>query len=155
MLTQGTSMTSKHTTRQDLLPEEANAPEPPNICKGRDRAVVLTRHGGNPLTGACPSCGSTVTVKVDTLYNRQTGSCPACRQSLAYLAPDGTYSTDVVHPSPNIWRIDLRHYCTQCRYEIPYCQCTPRIPVPDNYAEKSRHHWERQRSFEDDPQRKT
>ena len=142
MLTEGTSMNPKHTTPQDLLLEEAHAPESHDIHKGRDRAVVLTCYRGNPLTGACPSCGGTVTVKVDALYNRITGSCPACHQSLAYLAPDGVYRTNVVHPAPNVWRIDLKHYCAQCRYEIPYCQCEPRLPVPDNYAEKSRHHWE-------------
>ena len=134
---------------QDRHPEE----EPPSlnhpIFKELDRAVKLHRNAEYQLEGPCPSCGGTVTVSVDTLYSTKRGSCPTCHQSLAYHAPDGTYRTDVVHPSDDVRRIDIRHYCVQCRYEIPFCQCAPPVEVPDNYAEKSRHHWERPRNFEE------
>ena len=117
------------------------------IHKDFARAVEMHRNRLARLEGPCPSCGSTVTVSVDTLYDRRTGGCPTCSQKVAYLAPDGTYRTNATHPSPNVWRIDIRHYCRRCRYEIPFCQCTPSAPVPDDYENESRHPWERPRDL--------
>lgn len=117
------------------------------VSRGLDRAVALARNGDCLQEGPCPSCGETVTVSVDTLYDRKTGRCESCGQGVAYHAPDGTYRTDVRDPAPGVWRVDIRHYCSDCRYEIPLCWCPNPAEVPPDYAETSRHPWEPPRDF--------
>ena len=96
------------------------------------RAVDLSNLN-HRLSGSCPWCGETVTVTADVFYNRFHGSCPHCNAHVAYRAPEGTFRTDVVDPSPTIWRIDHDHYCADCRYEISTCSCQPRKQLPSHY----------------------
>ena len=117
------------------------------------KAIDLTKGEDHRLHGSCPTCGSDVTVRIDTLYTTFTGTCQHCGQPLAHRAPNGTYRTNVTDPGPSVWLINRRHYCAACRLEITGCACTPPQPVPPDYHLTSRPIWQHQYPVPEDTTR--
>ena len=107
----------------------------------RFRAVNLHRNEHHRLEGPCPWCSAILTISVDVFYDRFTGSCPECREGVAYRAPDGTFRSNVVDPSTDIWRIDHYHYCADCRHEISSCTCAPAKRLPAGYKTPDKPPW--------------
>ena len=141
------------TKNPDETPPTADKPsrasgvaKPTNPATGNPaegpRAVDLTKADDHRLEGPCPSCGELIRISTDMFYNQFHGACPSCNKGVAYRAPDGTFRSNVIDPAPGIWQVDRRHYCMQCRYEIPFCQCSPPVDMPTGYAETSRAPWE-------------